>query len=172
MCESRVNLRPLYQVTGRGDTGHLSASFTRLLGLVQVPLCNLRVPARAANRNVARQTHLSGPCRKPQELFDREMREDAASRLRPPPAGEIPERRARAARCSPGMVSFQVKLRFVTPVAGGGIHPATPDEVDIVRVPSLRGHLRFWWRAIYAVSTPPGDLLSRERALWGGARAL
>ncbi|AKQ70337.1 CRISPR-associated RAMP Cmr1 [Myxococcus hansupus] len=46
--------------------------------------------------------------------------------------------------------------------------------VDIIRVPTLRGHLRFWWRALYghafAARGPAGaEALAREeRQLWGG----
>jgi CRISPR-associated protein Cmr1 len=41
--------------------------------------------------------------------------------------------------------------------------------VDIIRVPTVRGHLRFWWRALHAHECPTAaDLARRERDLWGG----
>lgn len=42
--------------------------------------------------------------------------------------------------------------RFVTPVFGGGVrikdHHKPHDERTPIRVPSVRGQLRFWWRAV------------------------
>lgn len=45
-------------------------------------------------------------------------------------------------------------FRFITPVFGGGVRVKKDDpnklhdEVTPVRVPSIRGQLRFWWRAV------------------------
>ncbi|MEZ4359355.1 MAG: type III-B CRISPR module RAMP protein Cmr1 [Kofleriaceae bacterium] len=38
--------------------------------------------------------------------------------------------------------------RFLTPVFGGGVTPQAFDPVTPVRVASIRGQLRFWWRAV------------------------
>lgn len=62
-------------------------------------------------------------------------------------------------------------LETITPVLGGGVLPFEPDEIDIVRVPGIRGHLRWWWRALFATTEDlknPKDLLRREASLWGG----
>jgi CRISPR-associated protein Cmr1 len=63
---------------------------------------------------------------------------------------------------------FQVALKFVTPVLGGGVKAGFFDAVDLVRVPSVRGHLRFWWRALLPPEVDRTRMLQLERALWGG----
>ncbi len=67
--------------------------------------------------------------------------------------------------------SWTFDLETITPVLGGGVRPFEPDTVDIVRVPSIRGHLRWWWRALVATTEDlkhPKALLRREAKLWGG----
>jgi CRISPR-associated protein Cmr1 len=64
---------------------------------------------------------------------------------------------------------FAVSLEIVTPILGGGYRTRALDEVDFIRVPTVRGHLRFWWRALSAgrfkTST---SLYEAETKLWGG----
>jgi hypothetical protein len=43
-----------------------------------------------------------------------------------------------------------VQLKTVTPILGGGYRTRKLDDMDVIRVPTIRGHLRFWWRALYA----------------------
>ena len=65
--------------------------------------------------------------------------------------------------------SLSVSLKLVTPVLGGGYRAGQLDDVDIVRVPTIRGHLRFWWRALFAGKHPTGRALyDAESQLWGG----
>jgi CRISPR-associated protein Cmr1 len=65
---------------------------------------------------------------------------------------------------------FSVRLKVVTPILGGGPKLRKLDDVDIIRVPTVRGHLRFWWRALYGyLYSSPGDLFKDESALWGRA---
>jgi CRISPR-associated protein Cmr1 len=60
-------------------------------------------------------------------------------------------------------------LRVITPIVGGGVEAMEPDAVDIVRLPEIRGILRWWWRALYAgEAEEPDALFRREAALWGG----
>ena len=60
-------------------------------------------------------------------------------------------------------------LRVITPIVGGGVEAMEPDTVDIVRLPEVRGVLRWWWRALYAgEAEEPDALFQREAALWGG----
>jgi CRISPR-associated protein Cmr1 len=70
------------------------------------------------------------------------------------------------------MVRDERTYRFLTPVFGGGVHvdgqKKPHDEVTPVRVPSIRGQLRFWWRAC----NPRGcrttkELLEAEGAVFG-----
>lgn len=87
-----------------------------------------------------------------------------------PTIAEMPPRRARAAATGGTREKLELPLRIVTPVLGGAAVPRTIDEVDIVRVPSVRGQLRFWWRALHAHLHPdPGDLYRAESALFGRA---
>lgn len=62
--------------------------------------------------------------------------------------------------------------RFLTPVFGGGVRVdgqhKPSDEVTPVRVPSMRGQLRFWWRACNPHGhTTPKALLRAEEAVFG-----
>ncbi len=63
-----------------------------------------------------------------------------------------------------------VTLRVVTPILGGAPHLREIDDVDGVRVPTIRGHLRFWWRALHGHRFATArDLYAAEAALWGRA---
>ena len=92
------------------------------------------------------------------------------NRTTPPAAPafeDLPPRRAP----SPGVRSdFAVSLVIGTPVLGGGYRARKPDDVDLIRVPTVRGHLRFWWRALFAGRFEnSASLYEAETKLWGGA---
>lgn len=62
------------------------------------------------------------------------------------------------------------KYQLITPLYGGGVTPAEPDPITVVRATEIRGHLRFWWRAYHAGKF--ADLFSLKNAedeLWGAA---
>jgi CRISPR-associated protein Cmr1 len=83
---------------------------------------------------------------------------------------ELPSAKARAARGGPELVELRVQLEVVTPILGGSHQTRAIDDVDVIRAPSVRGHLRFWWRALYAAQYANADALyQRESALWGRA---
>ena len=66
------------------------------------------------------------------------------------------------------MCEISVRLKVVTPILGGGPKLRDVDRVDIIRVPTVRGHLRFWWRALYGHQyTTSQELYAAESALWG-----
>lgn len=70
-----------------------------------------------------------------------------------------------------GRAAFAVTipLKTITPIVGGGVEPGEPDAVDPVRLPSVRGMLRWWWRALFHGSEESAaTLFNREIALWGG----
>jgi CRISPR-associated protein Cmr1 len=82
----------------------------------------------------------------------------------PPPIRRA--RRGEAAR-----ESFSVEIETVTPILGGAPMTRAVDEVDFIRVPTIRGHLRFWWRALQRGGfATPGELYRAEAALWGKGR--
>lgn len=77
------------------------------------------------------------------------------------------------------------RIEIVTPMVGGGAktgksdtktgtsdpNTGTSDPVDLVRVPSIRGHLRFWWRLIRGSDfTNAIDLFEQEEKVWGSAQ--
>lgn len=83
---------------------------------------------------------------------------------------ELPTAKPRAARSGPELVELRVRLEVTTPILGGSHQTRAIDDVDVVRAPSVRGHLRFWWRALYAAQYTSADALhQRESALWGRA---
>ncbi len=85
---------------------------------------------------------------------------------------ELPAAKPRAARGAPELVELRVQLEVVTPILGGSHQNRAIDDVDVIRAPSVRGHLRFWWRALYAAQYANADaLFQRESALWGRAAA-
>lgn len=87
---------------------------------------------------------------------------------RPPVVRPLPGKRPRASRASPDIVSFDLPLQLVTPLFGGAAEARKIDDIDVVRAPSVRGHLRFWWRALHGGRLAGEELYMRERRLWGG----
>ena len=90
-----------------------------------------------------------------------------------PPPTERPKEAKRSAREGLGSRAagepITVKLHTVTPVLGGGTRTRHVDAIDFVRAPSIRGHLRFWWRALHAAQyKDSAELFKREMDLWGG----
>lgn len=83
---------------------------------------------------------------------------------------ELPTAKPRAVRSGPELTEIPVRLEVVTPILGGGHQTRAIDKVDVIRAPSVRGHLRFWWRALYASQCSSAkELYQRESALWGRA---
>ncbi len=79
-------------------------------------------------------------------------------------------------RSSIEIVAEERVYQFLTPVFGGGVqveqHKKHADPITPVRVPSIRGQLRFWWRAC----NPRGctgikELLAAETEVFGAASA-
>ncbi|MDW8105620.1 MAG: type III-B CRISPR module RAMP protein Cmr1 [Armatimonadota bacterium] len=66
--------------------------------------------------------------------------------------------------------SITLHLRLITPLFGGGYEPREVDPVCIIRPATIRGHLRFWWRALYGGQyTSSQQLFYAEAAIWGAA---
>lgn len=79
-----------------------------------------------------------------------------------------PPRRTRRRRTGPELKTVTLQLQTVTPVFGGSAVPRRLYEDEPIRAASIRGHLRFWWRALYGDGTDSKALFERESALWGG----
>lgn len=79
-------------------------------------------------------------------------------------------RRSRDRRGGPRQCSIPVEILVVTPILGGSPRTRAIDDVDVIRPATVRGHLRFWWRALnghrYRSSN---DLFKMESDLWGRA---
>lgn len=80
----------------------------------------------------------------------------------------LPKRRTRRFIGGAETAEISVHLETVTPILGGSPRLRSIDEVDVIRVPTIRGHLRFWWRALYGHRySCSRDLIQAEGALWG-----
>jgi len=78
----------------------------------------------------------------------------------------IPQRNAVAG----AIIEEQRQYDIVTPLLGSGVKTNYPDPVSTLRVSSIRGMLRFWWRATRGWQSG-GDiarLRNIETSIWGG----
>lgn len=79
-----------------------------------------------------------------------------------PPAVKKPEQS--------GLITQMRAYRLITPLFGGGVTAGVPDPVTAVRGASVRGQLRFWWRATRAGHYATlAELKEAEDLLWGAA---
>ena len=86
----------------------------------------------------------------------------------PPP--RMPDPIDRARRAGPIRERISVEIETTTPILGGAPATRSIDDIDIIRVPTIRGHLRFWWRALQSGSDmTPEALYAAESRLWGKA---
>ena len=91
---------------------------------------------------------------------------------------KVPEDRnapvAPVVNTAPGREIWTLTYRFITPVFGGGVqiqgHKKPYDPQTPVRVPSIRGQLRFWWRAVNPQKCKTvAELAKAEAKLFGRA---
>jgi CRISPR-associated protein Cmr1 len=62
-------------------------------------------------------------------------------------------------------------IHVVTPLFGGGVEAGVNDPIGCIRGTTIRGHLRFWWRATRgAAFTSIQDLQKREAEIWGSSK--
>jgi CRISPR-associated protein Cmr1 len=56
----------------------------------------------------------------------------------------------------------------ITPIFGGGVDAGVNDPITLIRPSSIRGHLRFWWRATRGARCETvAELCHREGEIWG-----
>lgn len=92
------------------------------------------------------------------------------TRIVPNAPASRPSPKLRAVRGGRELCQISVHLEIVTPILGGGPRTREIDEVDTIRTPTVRGHLRFWWRALHAAKyNSKKELYEREGELWGCA---
>jgi CRISPR-associated protein Cmr1 len=85
---------------------------------------------------------------------------------RPEPTVQLP---SLATKSDKGTITQVREYRLITPLFGGGVQPAEADPVSTIRASSVRGQLRFWWRATRGGQFN-GDLVAMKTAedlLWG-----
>jgi CRISPR-associated protein Cmr1 len=89
---------------------------------------------------------------------------------RAPAYASLPAAKVRATRGGPEVREISIRAEIVTPILGGATQTRAVDEVDIIRAATVRGHLRFWWRALSAAQHPSASALyARESEIWGRA---
>ncbi|WP_018465586.1 type III-B CRISPR module RAMP protein Cmr1 [Calidithermus timidus] len=70
----------------------------------------------------------------------------------------------------PELTTWTLKLKTITPMFGGSATPREVDPANPVRAASVRGHLRFWWRATAGAQYGSAkELFEAEEAIWGSA---
>lgn len=69
----------------------------------------------------------------------------------------------------PGQVVLERDYRLLTPLFGGGVNPKDADPVSTVRATSVKGQLRFWWRAARAGGLSLQAMREKEAELFGSA---
>lgn len=63
-------------------------------------------------------------------------------------------------------------ISVTTVLYGGGVRPGITDEYHPFREPSIRGHLRFWWRATVGAQFNTADQLrEHEGKIWGNTES-
>ena len=69
---------------------------------------------------------------------------------------------------SPGYIREYYPIQVITPLFAGGVKPGKVDAGLPIRLSSIRGHLRFWWRATRGSGYVNADeLRQREGEIWG-----
>ena len=58
-------------------------------------------------------------------------------------------------------------LRLETPMYGGGAKNGVTDTDYPVRISSVRGNLRYWWRMLFAKGRKGDELRKAESSIWG-----
>ena len=65
-----------------------------------------------------------------------------------------------------GRITQTRKYKLITPLFGGGVEAKKADPIKVIRETSIRGQLRFWWRAMRGIGTLE-QMKKREDALFG-----
>lgn len=91
----------------------------------------------------------------------------------PPTAADMTRKKIRvdAKEVEVTLITQERKYELITPLFGGGVEPNKNDDLTPISGKSIRGHLRFWWRATRG-GRFNGDLQKMkeaEAAIWGAA---
>ncbi len=81
---------------------------------------------------------------------------------------ECPKEEPKISDFHPGATAKEYLIQVITPIFGGGVKPGENDLEMIIRPSSIRGHLRFWWRATRGAKfETAAQLFDREGEVWG-----
>ncbi len=81
---------------------------------------------------------------------------------------ECPKEEPKISDFHPGATAKAYSIHVITPLFGGGVKPGENDLEMIIRPSSIRGHLRFWWRATRGARFETiTQLFDREGEVWG-----
>ncbi len=72
-----------------------------------------------------------------------------------------------------GWMQTTRRYKVITPLWGGGVKANENDPITLIRGSSIRGHLRFWWRALRG-NSDEGTIIEmrrRENEIWGSTKA-
>ena len=70
----------------------------------------------------------------------------------------------------PNVTSLTLTYKLITPLFGGGAEPKKADPISTIRVPEIRGLLRFWWRAtLVDHCSSLKEISEHEANLWGSS---
>jgi len=121
--------------------------------------CALRVRTRFLSRRASQGVRVGRPERQALEI----RRVVELSLSVSPPDGEVLRNARRKS-------AIEVKLSLITPMFGGSADAGQVDPHRPVTAKSIRGHLRFWWRACRAGQfRSVDDMFRREAEIWGAA---
>jgi CRISPR-associated protein Cmr1 len=71
---------------------------------------------------------------------------------------------------TPELTTWELTLKTITPMFGGSAKTREVDSQNPIRPSSVRGHLRFWWRATAGAGfSSAEELFKAEEKLWGSA---
>ncbi len=66
------------------------------------------------------------------------------------------------------LITQERNYKLITPLYGGGVEPSQADPITLIRGTSIRGQLRFWWRACRAGQfSDVKEMKTFEDKLWG-----
>lgn len=81
---------------------------------------------------------------------------------------EFPKKETEVSDFHPGSKAEEYPIQIITPIFGGGTEPGENDLEMLIRPSSIRGHLRFWWRATRGAKFENvSQLFDRESEVWG-----
>lgn len=83
-----------------------------------------------------------------------------------------PECKPEVSTYHPNAIPRTYTIEVITPLFGGGVETGVNDPVTLIRTSSIRGHLRFWWRATRGARFETVEALrQREGEIWGTAKS-